>query len=212
MKLDKQTMQLYAITDRSCLGSNNLIEYIEQAILGGVTILQLREKDIDYDTYVKLATEVKQITDQYNIPLIINDRVDVALASNASGVHIGINDMKIHKARTMLGKDKIIGVSARTVEQALDAQKNGADYLGVGAVFNTNTKKDAKSISLDVLRDICCAVNIPVVAIGGITVHNILDLKNCNMNGVAVISAIFAQENPYKASQELYSLSKLVTE
>ena len=186
--------ELYAITDRKCLVKRSLEEAVEEALDSGISILQLREKDI---------SEIKKLCLKYNIPLIINDNVEVAIKSGADGVHLGQTDMDLIKAREVLGKEKIIGVSAKTVEQAVSAEKNGATYLGVGAVFNTNTKKDAKPITKAVLKEICLAVNIPVVAIGGIEKDNIKELKDTNIDGIAVVSAIFGKDDIKKEVNNL---------
>lgn len=208
MKLNKTAMLLYAVTDRAWLGNDSLPEQVEKAIKGGASFVQLREKDLGLDEFIKLAAEVKTITDKYNIPYVINDNVDVALAVNADGVHLGQGDEKIKAAGQKLGHGKIIGLSAHTVEEAIQAEENGADYIGVGAVFNTTTKLDANTVSFETLRRICQSVNIPVVAIGGINKHNILELSGSGIDGVAVVSAIFAQPDISKAAEELLNLSK----
>lgn len=203
-------MILYAITDRSWLGEKSLAEQVEDAIKGGATCIQLREKNLTFDEFLSLAKDVKKITDKYKIPFLINDNVDIAVKVNADGVHIGQGDEAINEARKKLNKDKIIGLSAHTVEEAILAEKNGADYIGVGAVFNTSTKSDAASVDLDTLRDICSSVNIPVVAIGGINEDNIIDLKGSGIDGVAIISAIFAKSDVQKAARLLFDLSREV--
>lgn len=203
MKVDKQSMRLYAITDRSWLGNQSLVGQVTEAIEAGVTFLQLREKNTTYDEYVELAHEIKKVTTKYKIPLIINDDIDVAIECDAEGVHVGQDDMIVSEARSRLGQDKIIGASCQTVEQAIKAEKDGADYLGVGAVFCTSTKLDAKNVSFDTLKAICEAVRIPVVAIGGIQRDNIEELKGSGIAGIAVVSAIFAKKNITKATKEL---------
>lgn len=208
MKLDKNSMLLYVVTDRTWLGKNSLPIQVEQAIIGGATFIQLREKNLNYDEFVNLAKEVKVITDKYRVPFVINDNVDVAVKVNADGVHIGQSDEEINVVREKLGNDKIIGLSVNNVEDAVKAMKNGADYIGVGAVFNTPTKLDAKSVTFKTLNDICKTINIPVVAIGGISKDNILKLSDSGIDGVAVISAIFAQPDITNASIELLQLSK----
>lgn len=197
-------LAVYAVTDRKWLQKEQtLAQQVEQAILGGATIIQLREKHVTAQAFLALAQEVKQVTDRYQIPLMIDDAVDVALAVGAAGVHVGQQDMEAVEARRRLGADKIMGVSAQTVEQALAAQQAGADYLGVGAVFPTNSKADAVEVSLDTLRAICTAVQIPVVAIGGITAENMIALQGTGIVGVAVISAIFAKPDVRQAAAQL---------
>lgn len=208
MKPDKASMLLYAVTDRMWTGRNALAGQVEEALRSGVTFLQLREKDIAFDDFVKLGKEIKSITDKYKIPYIINDDVEVALACNADGVHVGQHDMRAGDVRSKIGSDKILGVSVQTVEQAVLAEKNGADYLGVGAVFSTSTKADADSVSFDVLKEICNAVSIPVVAIGGISSRNIHKLHGSGIDGVAVVSAIFAQKDIAAAARELRALAE----
>lgn len=205
----KEDVLLYAITDRSWLNGRTLYEQVEDALRGGVTFLQLREKHLSYDEYLEEAREIKALCDKYNVPLIINDNVDIALAVDASGVHVGQSDMEAREARAKLGPDKIIGVSAHNVEEALTAVESGADYLGTGAVFGSGTKEDANKISHDVVRDICKAVDIPVVGIGGITEDNLMELKGTGIDGVAVISAIFAKADITAAAK---NLKKLTTE
>lgn len=208
LKVNKQDMLLYVVTDRSWLGDNSLDSQVEDIIKSGATFIQLREKSLDFETFVSEGKKIKQVTDRYNIPFVINDNIEVALAIDADGVHVGQSDMNAGDCRKLLGDDKILGVSAATVEQALFAQQNGADYIGVGAVFQTSTKTDAKCVSHEVLQDICNAVNIPVVAIGGINQSNILNLKGSGVDGVAVISAVFGADDIKKATEELTCLSK----
>ena len=195
MKADKNNLKLYAVTDRKWLKGESLADQVEKAARAGVTMVQLREKDIDFDEYVALAVEIAAVVHRYDIPLIINDNVEVALASGADGVHVGQSDMKAVNARKMIGPDKILGVSAETAESALEAERCGADYIGAGAVFSTSTKEDAQNISLSELKRICNSVSIPVVAIGGITENNIMDLSGSGIAGVALVSAIFAQKD-----------------
>ena len=190
MKFDKEKMRLYAITDRHWLNGRSLKEVVKESLDGGVTFLQLRDKNSDDETFLQEAAELQELCRDYKVPLIINDNVEIALKMNADGVHVGQSDMEAGAVREKLGPDKILGVSARTVEQALLAQERGADYLGVGAVFET-------------LKAICEAVSIPVVAIGGITAENISQLKGTGICGVAVISAIYAQNNIKEAAEEL---------
>lgn len=208
MKIDKGAMILYAVTDRTWLNGRSLTEQVEQAIRAGATLIQLREKDLDFDTFVAEAKKMKEVADRHHIPLIINDNIGVALAVGADGVHVGQSDMEAGDVRALLGEDKILGVSAQTVEQAIKAEKTGADYLGVGAVFSTSTKLDAQDVSFQTLKEICAAVAIPVVAIGGIHEKNILQLRGSGVDGVAVISAIFAKPDIYAAAKQLCALSK----
>lgn len=210
MKLENKTMLVYAVTDRTWLNGNTLEQQVEQAIKGGATLIQLREKELSYDAFLEQAIQLKRVTDKYHIPLIINDNVDIAKAVDADGVHVGQKDMEAGAVRQKLGENKIIGVSVQTVEQALLAQKQGADYLGVGAVFSTSTKLDASEVSFETLQKICHAVSIPVVAIGGISAQNILQLKNSGIDGVAVVSAIFAQKDITQATKELTKLAKQI--
>lgn len=195
MKLQRKNMRLYAVTDQTWSIEKTLEHQIEEALESGVTFLQLREKNISYDEYIEIASRIKKITDKYSIPFVINDSIDVALAVNADGVHLGQNDTDIKTARKILGENKIIGASARTPEQAVKAYNEGADYLGTGAVFGTSTKKDAQNITIEQLSAVCRSVNIPVVAIGGINADNMLLLKGSGIAGAAVVSAIFAQKD-----------------
>ncbi len=208
MNVEREKMLVYAVTDRTWLNGQTLEEQVEKAIKGGATFLQLREKKLCYDAFLKQAIALKKITDKYNIPFVINDNVDIAIAVDADGIHVGQKDMEAGKVRQKLGQNKIIGVSVQTVEQAILAQKQGADYLGVGAVFSTSTKLDASEVSFETLQKICNAVSIPVVAIGGISQSNILQLKGSGIDGVAVVSAIFAQKDITQATKELVALSK----
>ena len=204
MKFDKEKMRLYAITDRHWLNGRSLKEVVKESLDGGVTFLQLRDKNSDDETFLQEATElIQELCRDYKVPLIINDNVEIALRMNADGVHVGQSDMEAGAVREKLGPDKILGVSARTVEQALLAQERGADYLGVGAVFATGSKADAAELPHETLKAICEAVSIPVVAIGGITAENISQLKGTGICGVAVISAIYAQNNIKEAAEEL---------
>ncbi len=208
MKIDKKSMLLYVITDRSWIGENSFEEDVEEAIKGGATFLQLREKNISDAEYLNHAKGIKKITDKYNIPFVINDNVEVAIKSNADGVHIGQGDMDAKEVRALIGINKILGVTANTVERAILAEENGADYIGVGAVFKTNTKTDANIISRETIKDICKSVSIPVVAIGGINETNILELKNSGIDGVCCISAVFAKSDIYGATKNLYNLAE----
>ena len=210
MKLSTENLRLYAVTDRSWLGEKTLYQQVEETLEGGTTFVQLREKELDDETFLKEAFEIKKLCRKYNVPFVINDNLDIAIKSDADGIHIGQNDMEAGFVRNVIGKEKILGVSAQTVEQAITAEKMGADYLGVGAVFTTSSKADADNVSFDTLKAICEAVSIPVVAIGGISADNILKLKGSGICGVAVISAIFAEENIMSATKRLKELTKQV--
>lgn len=195
MKCNKKDLLLYAVTDRSWLKGQTLYEQVEEALKGGATFIQLREKNLDYEDFLKEAKEVKKLCNKYKVPFVINDNVEIAKEIGADGVHVGQDDMESGKVREILGQDKIIGVSAHNVKEALLAQKNGANYLGVGAVFNTTSKNDVTTLSYEVLKEICNAVSIPVIAIGGINEENVGKLAGSGICGVAVISAIFAKEH-----------------
>lgn len=205
MNCDKKELLLYAVTDRSWLNGRTLYEQVEEALKGGVTFVQLREKNLDDTAFLQEAKEIKELCARYNVPFVINDNVDIAAEIDADGVHVGQSDMEAGNVRKKLGPDKIIGVSAQTVEQALRAQAHGADYLGVGAVFPTGSKADAVEVSHDTVREICRAVDIPVIAIGGITRENVIELKGTGICGIAVISAIFAQQDIEEAARTLKS-------
>ncbi len=210
MKSDNSLFTLYAVTDRTWLGGTSLSWAVKQALAGGITLLQLREKNLTDRKMLQEAQELLPLCHQHGVPLIINDRVQVALDAGADGVHLGQGDMSPREARAILGPDAIIGVSARTVESAQKAEQEGADYLGVGAVFSTSTKTDAKNISLETLRQIARVVHSPVVAIGGIGPDNILELLGCGIQGVAVVSSIFAQKNIAQAASRLRALSEQI--
>ena len=199
----REQMLLYAVTDRHWLNGQTLYEQVEEALKGGATFIQLREKDLTEEEFLEEAKKIQQLCKKYRVPFIINDNVKLAKEIDADGVHVGQSDMEALDVRAQLGEDKIIGVSARTVEQALLAEKHGADYLGVGAVFPTGSKDDATEVPHETLKAICEAVSIPVVAIGGITAENISQLKGTGICGVAVISAIYAQNNIKEAAEEL---------
>lgn len=203
MKADKNSLLLYAVTDRRWLGNKTLCEQLEEALKGGVTFVQLREKELSEDAFVEEAFEIKKLCAKYNVPFVINDNVNVAKKVDADGVHVGQSDMEAMDVRKILGPDKIIGVSAGSVEEALKAEAHGADYIGVGAVFPTNSKSDAKKLPHETLQSICGAVKIPAVAIGGISRENIQELEGSGVCGVAVISAIFAQNDIKNVSAEL---------
>ena len=199
-------LQLYAVTDSRWLNGNSLAEVVEKALAGGVTCVQLREKHLPFDEFLRTAKEIKALCQNYHVPFIVDDNLDIALACDADGLHIGQNDMPAAKARQLLGPDKILGVSAQTAQQAVTACRDGADYLGVGAVFPTGTKTDAVEVPLDMLKTITAAVDIPVVAIGGINADNIAQLSGTGIAGAAVVSAIFAQKDIKKAAANLRQL------
>lgn len=203
MNFDKQSLNLYLVTDRTWLGNRNLAEDVAMALESGVTFLQLREKNMTKAAFLEEAAQIKKIAEVYKVPFVINDDVELALSVDADGVHIGQDDMAVSQAREKIGADKILGVSVRTVEQAKDAEKIGADYLGVGAVFSTTTKLDAADVSYEILKEICHSVSIPVVAIGGINHDNVTRLKGSGIYGVAVISAILANDNIQEATKNL---------
>lgn len=200
---DRKNLQLYAITDSHWLNGRTLYSVVKESLEGGVTFLQLREKELDEEHFLEEARELQKLCREYQVPFVINDNVDIAAAINADGVHVGQSDMEAGDVRAKLGPNKIIGVTAKTVEQAVLAQERGADYLGVGAVFHTDSKADAKEISFDTLKDICKAVSIPVIAIGGITEENVRELAGSGICGIAVISAIYAQRDIKKAAENL---------
>ena len=213
MKLDKKDLLLYAVTDRHWLGDRTLYEVVKESLDGGATFIQLREKNLDQAHFLEEAVELKKLCAEYHVPFVINDNVDIAMQMDADGVHVGQSDMETGDVRAKLGPDKIIGVSAQTVEQAILAEKRGADYLGVGAVFPTGSKDDADDVSHETLKAICQAVNIPVIAIGGITVENTPLLKGTGICGIAVISAIYGQENIPEATRKLKDVTgRMVSE
>lgn len=203
MNCDKKELLLYAVTDRHWLNGETLYSQVEKALKGGATFIQLREKKLDEGSFLEEAKEIQKLCKEYNVPFVINDNVEIAKEINADGVHVGQSDMEAQNVREILGDDKIIGVSAQTVEQALLAEKHGADYLGVGAVFKTGSKDDAEEVSHDELERICKAVSIPVIAIGGITHDNVKELAGRGIVGIAVISAIFGQKDIENATKEL---------
>jgi len=210
LKVDRASMLLYAVTDRTWLKGRSFIDVIEEALKAGVTFLQLREKNLDYSSFLTLAREIKKVVDKYKIPYVINDNVDIALACGADGVHVGQKDMDAKDVRKIIGPDKILGVSAQTVEQAVAAERNGADYIGVGSVFPTSTKPDAETVSFETLREICKSVSIPVVAIGGINKDNAMKLAGSEIDGIAVVSAIFAQDDIAASVRELRQVASRV--
>ncbi len=212
MKCDKKDLLLYAVTDRRWLGGRRLADQVEEALKGGVTFVQLREKDLDEERFLEEAREIKELCGRYGVPFVINDNVDIAQAVDADGVHVGQSDMEAGDVRARLGQDKIIGVSAQTVEQALLAESRGADYLGVGAVFATGSKADASEVDHETVKAICQAVHIPVIAIGGITRENVGALTGTGVCGVAVISAIFAQEDVEEGTRKLKEAVRCMVE
>ena len=212
MKCDKKDLLLYAVTDRHWLNGRSLYEVVKESLDGGATFIQLREKTLDDETFLKEAKELQQLCKEYQVPFVINDNVDIAIAMDADGVHVGQSDMEAGDVRKKLGPDKIVGVSASTVEEAVLAEKRGADYLGVGAVFPTGSKDDAVDVSYDTLKAICEAVSIPVIAIGGISLENVHKLSGSGICGIAVISAIYAKEDIRRAAEELKAATKEMTE
>ena len=210
MNLDKNSLLLYAVTDRSWLKGQTLAQQVEQALLGGATMVQLREKQLDLPHFRREALDIQALCRRYGVPFLINDNVDLALEIGADGVHVGQEDMEAWLVRQKLGPGKILGVSAHSPEEALRAQAAGADYLGAGAVFHTGTKTDVSTLSYKTLGDICAAVHIPVVAIGGINEDNILRLKGTGIAGAAVVSALFAQPDVQAAARHMRTLAERV--
>ncbi len=208
MKCDKKAMLLYAVTDRAWVGKQNLYEQVESALKGGATCVQLREKELDDVAFLDEAIEIGALCKRYGVPFFINDNVEIAIKCHADGIHVGQDDMKAAEVRKKVGDDMMIGVSAHSVEEALEAVKNGADCLGVGAVFSTSTKADANVLAKETLRDICAAVDIPVVAIGGINKSNISALSGSGVDGVALVSAIFGSDDTEKECRLLRKLSE----
>lgn len=202
MKFDKNYLKLYAVTDRRWLENQTLYEQIEKALKGGVTLIQLREKELNEEDFIKEAIEVKKLCHQYHVPLIINDNLNVAIESDADGIHIGQDDIDIEIVKKRF-PHKMIGVTAHNLKEALSAQNKGADYLGIGAVFPTSTKTNTIPLSIEEIKEITSHISIPCVAIGGIGKSNIALLKGSGISGVAVISAIFKSHNIEKAVQEL---------
>ena len=203
MKLD---LSLYLVTDKRNKTDEEFLEIIEEAIKGGTTVVQIREKEGESLDFYNLALKVKEITSKYNVPLIVNDRIDVALAIKSEGVHIGQTDMPADVARSLIGDEMILGVSASTVKEARKAEKDGADYIGTGAVFPTATKDDAPSITKDDLKEVTGSINIPTVAIGGITLENASELAGTGIAGISVVSAIMNSEDPKTASENLLKI------
>lgn len=203
---NRDNLRLYAVTDRSWLGEQTLYEQVEEALRGGATMVQIREKELDEADFEDEAREIQKLCRKYQVPLIINDNVALAKRVDADGVHIGQSDMEMKNARELLGEDKIIGVTAKTIEQAKAAEAAGADYLGSGAVFGSSTKLDAKPMEHALFQEICESVAIPVVAIGGITADNVMQLKGRGMAGVAVVSGIFACKDIEAGTRRLREL------
>lgn len=203
MKCDKKDLLLYAVTDSRWLKGETLYQQVEKAIKGGATFIQLREKDLGQEQFLKEAKELKELCCRYDVPFVVNDNVEIASMIDADGVHVGQSDMEAGDVRAALGQDKILGVSAQTVEQAVLAETRGADYLGVGSVFSTGTKLDADQVDYDTLKAICQAVRIPVIAIGGIEKENVKKLAGSGICGVAVVSAIFAEGDIEKSTAQL---------
>ena len=208
MRCDKRHMLLYAVTDRAWTGKQTLYEQVEAALKGGATCVQLREKELDKAAFLREAKDIRALCRRYGVPFIVNDNVDVAVACGADGVHVGQEDMAAGEVRKRVGEDMLLGVSVHTVEQARRAVENGADYLGLGAVFPTSTKTDVDQMSNETLRAICGAVDVPITAIGGINRNNILQLSGSGVDGVALVSAIFSAEDIEGACRELRAMSE----
>ena len=208
MKCDKKAMLLYAVTDRAWVGKQSLYQQVECALKGGATCVQLREKELDDEAFLNEAMEISALCRKYGVPFFINDNVEIAIKCHADGIHVGQEDMEASKVRERVGNDMMIGVSVHSVEEALEAVKNGADCLGVGAMFSTSTKTDVNVMPKETLRDICAAVDIPVVAIGGIGKSNISQLAGTGVNGVALVSAIFAADDIENECRLLRKLSE----
>lgn len=206
MKKSEIDYTLYLCTDRKLMSTNTLEEAVEQAILGGCSLIQLREKQSSSREFFEMAKRIKAITDRYRVPLIINDRIDIALAVDAAGVHLGQEDIPAKEARRIMGEEKVIGVSARTVELARKAVEDGADYLGVGAMFATNTKGNAKVIGKEKLKEIRAAVSIPIVAIGGINHSNAAQLVDTGINGLAVVSSVIGASDIQAAAKKMRTI------
>lgn len=208
MKCAEKDLLLYAVTDRHWLDGRSLADDVRKSLDGGATFIQLREKNLGHDEFLNEAREIQKLCREYHVPFVINDDVDLAKEIDADGVHVGQSDMAAGNVRKMLGEDKIIGVSAQTVEQAVLAERQGADYLGVGAVFPTSSKDDAEDVNFETLTQICKAVKIPVIAIGGITEENIQKLGGSGICGIAVISAIYAKPDIAAAAARLKKITQ----
>lgn len=211
MKLDNTAMRLYAVTDRAWVGRQTLYEQVEDALRGGVTCVQLREKQLDKEAFLAEARQIAALCKAHGVPFIINDDLDIALACGADGVHVGQDDMPAAEVRRRAGRDLIVGVSAHNVAEARKAAADGADYLGAGAVFTTSTKQDVTALSHAGLKAICDAVDIPVVAIGGINAQNLMELQGTGVDGVAVVSALFGAQDIEAAARSLWALSEEMT-
>lgn len=203
---DKEYLRFYAVTDRCWLNGKSLAMQVEEALKGGVSCVQLREKDMDEQLFLAEALEIKSLCRKYRVPFFINDNVDIAIKAGADGIHVGQDDMQALNVRSKIGNNMLLGVSAQTTEQAIKAQRDGADYLGVGAVFTTSTKADAQLVSLETLKEICSAVSIPVIAIGGIDKDNLHILRDTGIAGVALVSAIFAGDDIQARCKELKTI------
>lgn len=209
MKLNKDDLRLYAITDRSWLKEKqSIFDIVEEALAGGATMIQVREKALKREDFIKQVLAIKPLCHRYSVPLIVNDDVYVAIESKADGVHVGQNDLDSGYVRKMIPSSMILGVSTQTVEQSIRAEKMGADYLGVGAIFPTSTKDDASSLNVNILKEITSSVSLPIVAIGGICEHNICKLENSGIAGISLISAIFAQPDIQKTTSDLLEIVK----
>ena len=208
MRCDKRHMLLYAVTDRAWTGKRTLYQQVESALKGGVTCVQLREKKLDEAAFLQEAKDIQALCRRYGVPFIVNDNVDIAVACGADGVHVGQEDMRAGEVRRRVGENMILGVSVHTVEEACQAVRDGADYLGLGTVFPTSTKTDVDVMPRETLRTICCAVDVPIVAIGGLKRGNILQLSGSGVDGVALVSAIFGVENIEESCRELQVLAK----
>jgi len=205
----RKAMLLYAVTDQMWLKEGETLgDVVESVLQNGATFLQIREKDLAQDAFEAEAERLKTLCAQHGVPFVVNDSVEIALQCDADGVHVGQSDIKGRDIRAIIGPDKILGISAGTVEEAVAAEKAGADYIGVGAIFTTSTKKNARSMTMEKLKEIVSSVSIPVVAIGGISAENILQLRGSGVDGVAVVSAIFAAEDPGKATADLLKLAE----
>ena len=208
MKCNKEMMLLYAVTDRMWTGKQTLMEQVEDALKGGATCMQLREKELDEAAFLQEALEMKALCEKYHVPFFVNDNVEIAVKCKADGIHVGQSDMATAKVRQTVGEDMMIGVSVHSVEEALEAVRNGADCLGVGAMFSTSTKANADVLTKEVLKEICDAVDVPVVAIGGISKENMKELSGTGVDGVALVSAIFAAEDIEQECRVLRQLAE----